>query len=241
MGSAFFLAFGIVQLTIPSTLHQSVVTVKIEIDKHPFVIHRERLCHYSSYFRTHFTGNEAGRHTMEIPDQDREIFKIVEHWLYNQKLHQADTGDGDLELSDMIRVYVFAFKFGMPLLQNAIVDSVLAIRGILAEPQDVQYLCKNTPPKAPLQRLLVTMFALDAKPLWFESRMDDLPKGFISRIALLNISRLARRLPDNPSPFETDICQYHEHNNTTETVQQSATDHRRGSVIVLTSGHSRLV
>lgn len=208
------------QLTIPRKLHQSVLTVTIGIDKHPFVVHKERLCHYSSYFRTHFTWYAAGRKILEIPDHDREVFKIVEHWLYTLELRQADTEDVDPNLSDMIRVYVFAFKIGMPLLQDAVVDIIVEDGGIdvdLAESKDIQYLCDNTSPEAPLQRLLVAMFAFSAEPEWFKQHMDDLPKGFISQVALLNISRLPYKLPGEVIPYEMDICQYHEHKHTTET------------------------
>lgn len=205
------------QLTIPRKLHQSVLTVTIGIDKHPFVVHKERLCHYSSYFRIHFTGKGASKQIMEIPDHNREVFETVEHWLYTQKLQQADTEDAHQNLSDMIRVYVFAFEFGMPLLQDAVVDTVVDLDLGRTEAKDVQYLCDNTPPESPLQRLLVAKFAFCAEFEWFKERMDDLPKGFISQVALLNIGRLPYKLPGELVPFEKNICQYHEHKNTAET------------------------
>jgi len=65
----------------------------------PFIIHKDIICHHSSYFAKAFNGNhvESKTQTMSFPDVHSDTFGLLVEWFYTQKI-DIDPQDRDTNL-----------------------------------------------------------------------------------------------------------------------------------------------
>ena len=106
------------------------MTIKVGPEKHPFVVHKERLGYYFSYFKAALTGHfaEASEGVVDLPDLDAETFKIFERWLYTQKFRKEEADGTGMGWGVLCRVYVLADRLGVTLLMNLVVSSMVEKR-----------------------------------------------------------------------------------------------------------------
>ncbi|KAI9696023.1 MAG: hypothetical protein M1836_005854 [Candelina mexicana] len=209
-------------LCFSSSINQTIVTVRVGLDAEPFLIHKDLLCFYSSYFRGALEGTfrEARENTVLLSDDSVDVFRSFFGWLYTQQFQPSD--GQDLTISKLARIYVFADKIGATVLKNQIIDSINLVhsrpKGELADNETIDHVFEHTPASSPLRQLLVDQYAYDVDPVllgrsdgltpleWFLAR----PKEFIAGISIINTGRLPKRLKDEKAPFEMDPSRYHE-------------------------------
>ncbi|KAI9709172.1 MAG: hypothetical protein M1812_007757 [Candelaria pacifica] len=205
--------------------HRTMITIKVGPKAHPFMIHKELLCHYSSYFRAALMGSfrEAAEGIVTLPDDEVEMFEYFMHWLYTKKLADEEADELPLGSNELIEIYLFADKRGVPSLMNKVVDMIMAtvpfVGGVPAF-NAVDLVYENTASNSLLRKLFVDLYAYDidvdtlpdlSKPgTTTESLFLGRPKEFLVGIALANVRRLPFRLRDEKAPFELDISQYYE-------------------------------
>ena len=106
---------------------QTVITVVVgaEDAKESFIIHKDIICHHSSYFAKAFNGNhvESKTQTMSFPDVHSDTFGLLVEWFYTQKI-DIDPQDRDTNLLLLAQLWTLAHRFGMPTLQNNIIDNL---------------------------------------------------------------------------------------------------------------------
>ena len=190
-------------LMIHSSLHQSMITVKVGPEATPFLLHRELLCHHSAYFAaatkdcwTSRTDDLPPNHKiLELKGEKFYIFAIFESWLYEQNLNDLERSlerSAKLTVPLLIDVYMFADRiqcraFGnqiMDLLARRIVSASFNVEENLPSSYTIAYVYSKTPPEAPLRRLLIDWYAFEvdlSKKSWFLKKPGGLASGVRQR------------------------------------------------------------
>jgi hypothetical protein len=76
-----------------SAPNPAFVTILVGEEETKFVVHRDLMLHYSSFFKTAFEGPfaEHETETMRQKDTDSRLFGVLVHWLYTRKIEYDDT------------------------------------------------------------------------------------------------------------------------------------------------------
>ena len=138
-----------------------IVTVKVgNPDPYrEFHVYEGLLSHYSSYFKAAMKDCWGGLKTIELEDDDPEVFKAFFRWLYTGKLYSALDASGKVPLTmrRICEIYVFGDARGAPELCNAAVD--LLIQKMHHEwifpTTTCSFAYENTLPGSALRKLLV--------------------------------------------------------------------------------------
>ncbi|KAI4617886.1 hypothetical protein J4E83_006218 [Alternaria metachromatica] len=129
-----------------------------------FHVYEGLLSHYSSYFKAALKGawKEGALKTVELKDDNPEVFKAFFHWINTGKLYFAPNASGEIPLSEKLicEIYVFGDARGCPDLCNAAIDLLLqkmheAWRTALAE---LPFVYENTLRGSALRKCLVDDF-----------------------------------------------------------------------------------
>ncbi|PVH78685.1 hypothetical protein DL98DRAFT_357434, partial [Cadophora sp. DSE1049] len=83
-----------------------------------FVLHKSFLTHYSPFFRSAFNArfNQGSNQSMKLENVTREVFGLVQHWLYLQQLPSLPLEPPSLE--NLAKVWLAAEHFQIHALQN---------------------------------------------------------------------------------------------------------------------------
>lgn len=116
-------------------LHSPTVKIMVGKPATEFGIQQDILVHYSSYFRAALTGDFQEAHTREIllETESATVFKAFVNFVYHQELCKPKeikagsmTGDDatDVALSkqELIDIWVFGDRRGIPALQNKTIN-----------------------------------------------------------------------------------------------------------------------
>ncbi|PVH85693.1 hypothetical protein DL98DRAFT_511272 [Cadophora sp. DSE1049] len=105
-----------------------------------FIVHKEVAYHHSKVFEAAFNSQlvEGSTQTYRLADTSESAFKFMMQWLYSQKFnllhhdpsHEVDTNTEGKDCSQdmyLTELWVLGDRFGMPALQNAVLDSMQSI------------------------------------------------------------------------------------------------------------------
>ncbi len=140
----------------------TIVVLKVGLEKEEIRVHKGLLCETSPYFRAALQGGfkEAQDQTIEWPEEDPKITKIFQLWLYSGILDfDAETLD-ESAWSTLVDLYGFAEPYDLPALKNSVMDIVLSY--VIQDFWEIPWLVFNkvysvTSPKAPLRQLLIDL------------------------------------------------------------------------------------
>ena len=128
-----------------------------------FGVYKGWISSKSTFFKAAFNGSfkEASNDVVLLPDDDPELFDIVHIWLNVDLLTQSVNGrDVDCTSRQLIDVFIFGDKYGMPELQNMAINYLIewAVKkeGLIPH---FTHVYGNTTKNSPLRRLLVDLFA----------------------------------------------------------------------------------
>ncbi|KAL2063662.1 hypothetical protein VTL71DRAFT_5467 [Oculimacula yallundae] len=120
-------------------LDSPIVTICVGPDSKIFQIHKEMLVQSAHYFSSMFSGNfsESATNSASFPDDDSAAFELLIQWCYTGKLpsltRQAENTALDSEVTKLcslrLRLCSLAEKYGMLLLHNLAVDSIMEYLG----------------------------------------------------------------------------------------------------------------
>ena len=186
-----------------------------------FGVFKARISRFSTFFKAAFSGSfkEASSDVVLLPDDDPEIFDIVQVWLNVDWLTQFVNGKHiDCTSRQLIDVFIFGDKYGMPELRNAainyLIEWVVKKEGLIPH---FAHAYKQTTADSSLRRLLVDVFTY-LPTRWAEIArehhdvLSECP-DFVIDIATALADRVSRRnLPSaEPPPFFHKPCDYHDH------------------------------
>lgn len=100
------------------------MTLKVGPDLLPFHVHQNLLCKHSPFFAAAFNGSfEESAGSMELREDDAEAFDRFIQWLYRRDFAISPIGDVQCTTNryqELVRVYILANKFDVPLLKNRV-------------------------------------------------------------------------------------------------------------------------
>ena len=101
-----------------------------------FNIYKGVLVHYSDYFRNALKGcwKEGQDNIIELPDDDPEVFRVFQYWLFSRRLYHEETTLADkqdveevpLSYGHIVNIFLFADRRGIKELANEALDSLRA-------------------------------------------------------------------------------------------------------------------
>lgn len=101
-------------------------------------------------------------HTIIMKDEDLETFRRFKNWLYSNQIITGSETYKDFTWSQIISVYAFAERRGIPRLQNHCIDTIIKKRregGLFPGQVDVGNLWRLSGNVFRLRRLLLDMFS----------------------------------------------------------------------------------
>ncbi|KAG7004696.1 hypothetical protein G7Y79_00024g056460 [Physcia stellaris] len=180
----------------------TMVQIEVGPTKTVFQLHKGLLCNVAAYFRAALEGAfiEAQQQKIEMPDEDPEIFKRFQYWLYTGSLLDDTIPGGDILMPSVLAdIFIFAEARGIPSLQNAAIDALIDQRYL--SPPRLPHRClhriyDNTPEDSPLRKLVVAMYADGSVQLtnacWMSTQnLKDYPSEFLRDIICVQYTRLA--------------------------------------------------
>ena len=164
-------------------------TVKVVVGDHAWGstwhLHRALLTNRSLFFRAALSGNflESSTNTVNLPDEDSEIFEIFVQWLYStlqENKFDIKSIDCNVTIDTLVKTYCLATKFdSLPL-----VDSVLATLhekpdlSKRLKPETLRYAWNNVHSGAALLELLLdtVSYAIAKREIRIVAEGDRLAK-----------------------------------------------------------------
>ena len=169
-----------------------MVTLFVGASQKPFYVHVDLLCNASSFFKAAFAGDfkESSDKTMQLPEDDEDLFSLFIDWLYHQRYEMLpesdddeDSGDDNDDIDDwedesnrfhqVFQLFVLAEKYDVPDLKR------LLTRTLFAEVQtcrnmpscaSISWLYGHTTQSAGIHRLVADWHAWHMEPRDLEHR-----------------------------------------------------------------------
>ena len=155
----------------------STVTIVIGADKIAFIIHQDILYEASPFFKAGFESKfrEGTARSMDLPEEDRDIFEYFTHWLYYQHsdpLTLAGYADNkDAYIINTVHLYTLADRYGVVKLKNNLCKNLCKISTSNSDrplPQAaLDHIYNNTTSNAMIRRLFADWYAWHVDPKYF--------------------------------------------------------------------------
>ena len=148
------------------------VDVYVGPDQKHWSLHKNLLCHHSSYFETEFQGHEVPKkqdahmhNRLELPDDDPRGFELLVKWLYQGQLddasHMSDEARYDYAVA-CYKLYQLCDKFDMILLKNLAMDSYrsnLHAAQLVPDADEINEIYRACPSGSPFRKLMTKIAA----------------------------------------------------------------------------------
>ena len=149
-----------------------------------------------------------------MPEQSPEVIERFILWLYTGQLSRGNEEPKDLNREQFADLYIAGDIYGIPELQNSVMDCFVAwaktskCRKLLSI---LHHVYENTPKDCSLQRFLVERAAtkFDFSRPWFEIYQALYPQQFLMGL----VQELFRHKKGNPDSIDWNNpgCRYHVH------------------------------
>lgn len=197
------------------SLFETIVFVDVGPERIRYAIHKGLLCSRSDYFKAALTGNfsEAAEQVVTLDDEDPEIFRKFNAWLYTDVLVE-DPGPEVIQWSLLFNLYVFAEKRIIPLLQNAAIDEIIRAHAEACIPtEEIRHAWARTAETSPLRKLLVDLRLNEDDKNFadqFRSNIDQYDIQFVAAVAIRanELLTLESNCTDDNPDSRTQICKW---------------------------------
>jgi hypothetical protein len=205
------------------------VDIYVGSEKKHWSIHKNLLCHHSSYFETEFQGHEvpkketvASHNTLELPDDDPRGFELLVKWLYQGHLedvsHMTDEAKYDYAVA-CHKLYQLCDKFDMILVKNMAMDAYrrnLNAAQLVPDADEINEIYRASPRGSPFRKLMTKIAArqimdpgVDKDAESYRSCFDGNPDFAVEMINAIR-SMSGGILFDDPTDGD-DCSQWHDH------------------------------
>lgn len=205
-------------------LSGSMVDVYVGASKRHWALHRNLLCHHSTFFKDRF--DEEHNHkggTLELLDDDPKAFELLVKWLYQGKIDDVSSMpmDRKWDYADSCqKLYVLCDKINLPQLKNFAIDQFrkgCSQAGLVPGPDEMKAIYDTTPRESPFRKLVSKIAARqimdpesDPDVGAYKTCMERSPDFAIDVIDAIREGCGGKLFAD---PTEGDPCLYHEHEN----------------------------
>ena len=163
---------------------------------------------------------EAKERLIPLPEDDPEVFELLQAWLYNETIPSMNLQDGVKDAAEykmLVQAYILGDKLGITDFKDAIIDSIiLKLRHTArfdARLGNLVY--ENTPDRSPLRKLWQDVYVFAGHPSWLD---EDWLGEFMDAEFAVDLSkyhmRMMRGQGPSGAPYEErglGGCYYHEH------------------------------
>ena len=201
-----------------------MVDIYVGESKRHWSLHRNLLCHHSTYFENHFDDEpkkKGGK--LELLEDDPSAFELLVKWLYQGKIDDVSTmpADKKWDYADACqKLYVLCDKVALPQLKNFAIDQFRKgcnEAGLVPGPEEMKPIYDSTPPNSPFRKLVSRIAArqiMDPESqtdagtyrMCFEGSADF-------SVDVINAIREGSGRKLFADPTEEVDCSYHEHEN----------------------------
>ncbi|KAF2768289.1 hypothetical protein EJ03DRAFT_328478 [Teratosphaeria nubilosa] len=203
------------------------VEIYVGTERKCWTLHRNLLCHHSTYFETEFQGHEVprrhDRESLDLPDDDPRGFELLVKWLYQGQLEDVSDFIDDERKYDYAvachKLYVLCDKFDMIQLKNMAMDQYrlgLHQAQLVPDADEIDEIYRNSPHHSPFRRLMTKIAARQIMDPEAEKDAENYRKCWENNpdfaVEMINNIRSMSGgiLFDDPTGPDDD-CLYHDH------------------------------
>lgn len=204
--------------------------------KRDWSLHRNLLCHHSSYFEAEFQGHEMPKkqdvRKLDLPDDDPRGFELLVKWLYQGHLEDgANLADDNAKYDYAVachKLYLLCDKFDMIRLKNLAMDQYrrcLNEAQLVPDAEEINEMYHASPSASPFRSLVVKIAArqvmdpdIDRDAEAYRKCFEENP-GFA--VEMINAVRYMSGGMLFDDPTIGDACEYHDHNGANPCIAQA--------------------
>jgi len=211
-----------------SLLSGPTVDIYVGKEKRKWSLHRNLLCHYSTYFEAEFIGNEVPKakkpgdnQRLDLPNDDPEGFALFVKWLYQGQLDDVSAYSEEKKYDYSVachKLYLLCDRFDIPELKNIAMDQYR--RGLLEaelvpDAEEINEIYKQSPAGSPFRKLMTQIAARqimdpdnDKDAETYRSCFENNPDFAVDMVNAIKIGTGGMLFED---PTNGDECEYHDH------------------------------
>ncbi|KAF7188782.1 hypothetical protein HII31_09705 [Pseudocercospora fuligena] len=189
-----------------------IIRIKVgQTNPQIFDVHKGVLKFYSGYFRKVIENVENGRfaeaeeNMITLPDEETEVFKLFQGWLYTRELPKESQ-------NPLIKLWCFGDRRAVPLLQNEAIDAIREVNYNLKTQPDhmLRFVFDHTTSDAPLRSFLITSIAARCTGSAFVERTENWPVEALHHLIKHFFDERPKRTPRDEFN-KRNMCEWHVH------------------------------
>ncbi|KAL2352533.1 hypothetical protein BJ546DRAFT_213063 [Cryomyces antarcticus] len=204
------------------------VDIYVGADRRHWSLHRNLLCHHSSYLEAELLPGEVPKmknansnSKLELLDEDAAGFELLVKWLYQGRIDDVGEMSEDSKYDYAVachRLYRLCDKFDMPQLKNIAIDQYrkgLSETQLVPDAQEIDEIYRASPKGSPFRKLMTQIAARqimdpenDSDAETYRKCFDGNPDFAVDMVNAIKFG-MGGLLFDDPT--EGDECQYHDH------------------------------
>jgi len=211
-----------------SLLSGPLVDIYVGKEKRQWSVHRNLLCHYSSYFEAELIGNEVpkakrpgDKQRLDLPDDDPKGFELFVKWLYQGQLEDVselpEEGKYDYSVS-CHKLYMLCDRFDLPSLKNLSINQYrqgLLEAQLVPDAEEINEIYRQSPKGSPFRKLMTQIAARqimdpesDKDAESYRSCFENNPDFAVDMVNAIKVGTGGVLFND---PTEGAECEYHDH------------------------------
>ena len=191
--------------------------------KRHWSLHRNLLCHHSTWFQKQFDGSKKDSSKVELFDDDPRAFELLVKWLYQGKIDDVSDMpmDKKWDYADACQqLYILCEKIDLPQLKNLAMDQFRKgcfQAGLVPGPEEMLPVYSKTPRSSPFRKLVSQIAARQIMDPDSESDASKYRQCFEGNpdfaIDVINAIKTGAggKLFIDPTDTARDACLYHDH------------------------------
>ena len=205
------------------------VDIYVGPERKHWSLHRNLLCHHSSYFETEFQGHEvpkgsngkAEENELELPDDDPRGFELLVKWLYQGQLEDCADLTEEKKYDYAVachKLYMLCDKFDMIRLKNLAMDQYrrgLNEAELVPDADEINEIYRLSPANSPFRRLMTKIAArqimdpeVDKDAETYRGCFEDNTDFAVDMVNAIRYMSGGMLFDD---PTHRDECSYHDH------------------------------
>jgi hypothetical protein len=200
-----------------------LVDICVGSEKKHWSLHKNLLCHHSSYFETEFEGHEVPKDAtkLELPDDDPKGFELLVKWLYQGQLEDVSQFLDEEKYDYAVachRLYQLCEKFDMIGLKNMAMDSYrsnLNAAQLVPDADEINEIYRASPPNSPFRKLMTKIAARQIMDPEVDKDAESYRQCFENNadfaVEMVNAIRTMSGGMLFDDPTAGDECTWHDH------------------------------
>ena len=201
------------------------VDIYVGKERKRWTLHRNLLCHHSSYFETELEGHEVPKQEdvrkLELLDDDPKGFELLVKWLYQGQLEDSALFTEEDKYNYAVachKLYMLCDKFDMIQLKNLAMDqyrSNLHAAELVPDAEEINEIYRAAPRGSPFRTLMTKIAArqnmdpdVDKDAQSYRACFENNPDFAVDMVNAIRYMSGGMLFDD---PTNGDFCSYHDH------------------------------